>query len=96
MFTAGSACRVAAPASKGNWSCARAKGEPEEGGFPGRAFEEDPRLSIRSVVRLSNRRVGGPLPGTFFALYQREALLWDFSGSLRQDWHFLLGRTVRL
>jgi len=31
--------------------CASRK--PEEGGFPGRAFEEDPRLSIRSVVRLS-------------------------------------------
>ena len=34
-------------------SCALAKGEPEEGGFPGRAFEEGLRLSICSVVRLS-------------------------------------------
>ena len=36
-----------------NCSCALAKGEPEEGGFPGRAFEEGLRVSIRSVVRLS-------------------------------------------
>jgi len=96
MFTAGNACRVAAPASKGNWSCARAKGEPEEGGFPGRAFEEDPLPKHTLGSETVNRRVGGPLPGAFFALYQREALLWDFSRSLRQDWHSLLGRTVRL
>ena len=67
-----------------NCSCALAKGEPEEGGFPGRAFEEGLRLSIRSVVRLSNVASECLLPQSIFALYQREARLRD-SRSLRQD-----------
>ena len=67
-----------------NCSCALAKGEPEEGGFPGRAFEEGLRLSIRSVVRLSNVVSECLLPQSIFALYQREARLRD-SRALRQD-----------
>jgi hypothetical protein len=62
--------------------CARRK--PEEGGFPGRAFEEGLRLSIRSVVRLSNVVSECLLPQSIFALYQREARLRD-SRALRQD-----------
>ena len=67
-----------------NCSCALAKGEPEEGGFPGRAFEEGLRVSIRSVVRLSTVASECLLPQSIFALYQREALLRD-SRSLRED-----------
>jgi len=62
--------------------CARLK--PEEGGFPGRAFEEGLRVSIRSVVRLSTVASECLLPQSIFALYQREALLRD-SRSLRED-----------
>jgi hypothetical protein len=85
---------VAAQASKGaviNWNCALAKGEPEEGGFPGRAFEEGLRVSIRSVVRLSTVASDCLLPQSIFALYQREALLRD-SRSLREHSRSLFGR----
>jgi len=61
--------------------CARLK--PEEGGFPGRAFEEGLRVSIRSVVRLSTVASECLLPQSIFALYQREALLRDLR-SLRE------------
>jgi hypothetical protein len=88
---------VAVQASKGaviDWNCALAKGEPEEGGFPGRAFEEGLRVSIRSVVRLSTVASDCSdclLPQSIFALYQREALLRD-SRSLREDSRSLCGR----
>ena len=41
---------------RGETLVASAQGKPEEGGFPGRAYvsEEDPRPSIRLVVRLSS------------------------------------------
>ena len=56
----------------------------DHSGFPGRAFEEGLRLSIRSVVRLSNVASECLLPQSIFVLYQREARLRD-SRSLRED-----------
>jgi hypothetical protein len=71
---------------------ASGQSEPEEGGFPRRAYvsEEDPRQSIRLVVRLSSVASECsacsecPLPKAFLDLYQREVLLRD-SRLLRED-----------
>ena len=70
--------------SSDNCSCALAKGEPEEGGFPGRALRKT-RAKHTLGSETVNRRAGGPFARqSIFALYQREALLRD-TRSLRED-----------